>query len=198
VTEPGTAYAYAGYFSPRKIIQAHILRTLNISYSGAADWLGQFAVRSTGKHLRQLFKEIVFEPLSIPPSEADIWISPSLSEAKADMHIRDPDKGFTRIPLSVYATEERPPDGKSYYAGGCVFASLQAYAKVLQAVLVQDSRILSLGIWKMAMKDDLKDRGVKMPRSEWKSNMLDLTPEYVTCFLRVSQARRNMAKRVAV
>jgi methyl acetate hydrolase len=131
--------------------------------------LGQFAVRSSGKNLRQLLKEIIFQPLRIPPSEVDIWISPTLSENRAGLHIRGPDKSFKGISLTArYTSEESPPEGKAYNASGGILASCQAYAKVLQAVLNHDTRILSEDVWQMATKDDSKSRGVKMPKPLWK------------------------------
>jgi methyl acetate hydrolase len=165
-----------------KETNAHLfsLFALNTSYSCSTDWLGQFAVRSSGKSLRQLFIDVIFEPLRLPPSEADIWISPALTETKADLHIRDPHAGFTPVPFPVWATEGPPPEGKAYFAPGCLFASQQAYAKILQAVLNQDPRILSAGVWQTAIKDDLKARGINIPKPEWKSTMLDWSMECVT------------------
>lgn len=74
------------------------------TYGFSAEWLGQFAVRSSGKTFRQLFKEIVSEPLHIPSSEADLWISPSRPKARVEIYARDPDNGFTHIPFSQYMT----------------------------------------------------------------------------------------------
>lgn len=151
---------------------------LSTRYGSSCDWVVQFIERESRKSLRQLFKEIIFEPLGLPPSEIDTWLSPSLREGLAGMHIRAPEKGFINIPFSLYTAKDRPPEGKSCSAG-CIFASLQTYAKLLQAVLNHDPRILSEEVWKTAIKDDLTDRGIKVPRPEWKSHMQDLASEYV-------------------
>src|SRR6266481_2007062 len=52
--------------------------------------------------------------------------------------------------------KDHPPEGKSCSAR-CIFASLQTYAKLLQAVLNHDPRILSEEVWQMAIKDNRKD-----------------------------------------
>jgi len=143
------------------------------TYSCSSDWLGQFAVRSTGRSLRQLFKDIICEPLCIPSSEADLWIPPSLSTNQASIHVREANKSFRAIPFPLWSMEEPLPEGKAYFAPACIFSSLQGYAKVLQAVLNMDSKILSKKVWEMAVGDDLKDRGIKVPKPEWKSYLPD-------------------------
>src|SRR6266481_4372968 len=52
--------------------------------------------------------------------------------------------------------KDHPPEGKSCSAR-CIFASLQTYAKLLQAVLNRDPIILSEEVWQMAIKDNRKD-----------------------------------------
>ncbi|KDQ54603.1 hypothetical protein JAAARDRAFT_60578 [Jaapia argillacea MUCL 33604] len=151
-------------------------------YGQATDWLGQFAIRATNKTLRQLFNEIIWEPLSIPTSEADIFFPNPTPSTHASMSMRvssSPSSAFQPSSFKIYIPEGggEPAPGKTYHASGCVFASCQAYAKVLQAVLRKDEKILSKDVWERAMKDDLKDRKapVQLPKEAWKSSMPHLS-----------------------
>ncbi|KAF8590161.1 beta-lactamase/transpeptidase-like protein [Ramaria rubella] len=152
----------------------------NYHYGSATDWLGQFAIRATGRTLRQLLKDIIFEPLGIPPTEADIWLSPQLQQSRADIHVRDAtsSQNFRKIEISIYSAEHNPAQGKAVIAEAGVFASMQSYARILQAVLNEDHRLLrSKEVWSMAKRDDLEARGLKIPRPDWKTAMPDLTPD---------------------
>ncbi|GJJ08215.1 hypothetical protein Clacol_002424 [Clathrus columnatus] len=140
--EPGTEYQWIP-----QLIPAH-------SYGISTDWLGQFVVRGTGKHLRQLFQEILFEPLKISP--ADLWLSPELSTHKAVMYVRNKNSPykFQNFTLDIYSAEDGPEEGMAYSADGGLNASLQAYAQILQAVVNRDPRIMSATTWELAFKDD--------------------------------------------
>ncbi|GJJ08213.1 hypothetical protein Clacol_002421 [Clathrus columnatus] len=157
VFEPGTDYHY-GY---------------------STEWLGQFVVRGTGKHLRQLFHEIVFEPLKISP--ADLWLSPELSAHKAEMHVRNKDSPykFQKIIFDIYSAEDGPGEGMAYIAGAGLNASLQAYAQILQAVVNRDPKIMSPTTWELALKDDFGPRGVKVTRPDFKSMRNEMTYDVV-------------------
>ncbi|GJJ08914.1 hypothetical protein Clacol_003134 [Clathrus columnatus] len=138
-------------------------------YGFSTDWLGQFVIRGTGKHLRRLFQEILFEPLDISP--ADLWLSPELLTHKADMHIRNKDSPykFEKIPFDLYSAEDGPEEGMAYIAEAGLNASLQAYARILQAVVNKDPKIMSPATWELAMRDDFGPRGVKVTRPDIKS-----------------------------
>ncbi|KDQ54607.1 hypothetical protein JAAARDRAFT_209310 [Jaapia argillacea MUCL 33604] len=154
-------------------------------YGQATDWLALFAVRSTNKNLRQLLHEIIVQPLSIPPSEADLFFASKSPTTHASMHVRSPSSssGFEEIPFGVWTTEDGgdPPPGKAYFAGGGLLGSCQAYATILQAVLRRDERILSREVWVEAIKDDLKDREVpvQLPKPIWDSQIPSMSCDVV-------------------
>ncbi|GJJ08214.1 hypothetical protein Clacol_002422 [Clathrus columnatus] len=148
-------------------------------YGFSTDWLGQFVVRGTGKHLRQLFQEILFEPLKISP--ADLWLSPELSTHKAEMHVRNKDSPykFEKVPFDIYSAEDGPEEGMAYIAEAGLNASLQAYAQILQAVVNRDPKIMSATTWELAFKDDFGPRGVKVTRPDIKSMKREMTYDVV-------------------
>lgn len=72
-------------------------------------------------------------------------------------------------PFRPYSTENAPPPGHACYASACMYGSLPAYLKVLQAVLRRDTRLLRSETWIRAIVDDIGPRGLKVPIPEWKS-----------------------------
>ncbi|KZT29808.1 beta-lactamase/transpeptidase-like protein [Neolentinus lepideus HHB14362 ss-1] len=129
-------------------------------YGHGVDWLAQFAVRSTGKNIRALFREIILEPLSLSINEVDIWDGPHITDSIVPMYIRNPSAdqrdrraGFEAIAFPIYSTEGDPPKGKAHYAGASMYASTRSYAKILQAVLRRDERILRASTWDMVYAD---------------------------------------------
>ncbi|KDQ54629.1 hypothetical protein JAAARDRAFT_60596 [Jaapia argillacea MUCL 33604] len=150
---------------------------LTWSYGHASDWLGLFAVRSTNKNLRQLFHQIISQPLSIPPSEADFFFSSKSPATHASMYVRSRSSptGFQEVPFALWTPENGgdPPPGKAYYAGGGLYGSSEAYATILQAVIRRDTRILSREVWAETIRDDLQDREipVRIPRPAWVSQV---------------------------
>lgn len=155
--------------------------TVVFSYGFATDWLAQFVIRGTRKHLRQLFKEIIFEPLEIPSSEIDIWLSPELLTHKAQLHVHDKDSPFKfkEFPFEIYSAENGPEEGMAYIAEAGLNASLQAYTKILQAVVNKDPKIMSPATWELAFKDDFGSRGVKVTRPDLISMRAESMNEYV-------------------
>ncbi|KIJ53961.1 hypothetical protein M422DRAFT_153616 [Sphaerobolus stellatus SS14] len=143
-------------------------------YGFATDWLGQFAVRSTGKNLRVLFKEFIFEPLGISPADADLYIPPSLQSYRATVHRRDPSSpiGFKLNPFSTY-TAEVLDEGKTYVAESGLHCTLQGYARILQAAVTRDERIMSKETWEKSFKDDFAARGLKVTVPDLPSIALD-------------------------
>ncbi|KIJ23512.1 hypothetical protein M422DRAFT_786154 [Sphaerobolus stellatus SS14] len=146
-------------------------------YGFATDWLGQFAVRSTGKNLRVLFKEYIFEPLGISPADADLYIPPFLQSYHATVHRRDPSSpsGFKLSPFSPY-TAEVMDEGKAYVAEAGLHCTLQGYARILQAAVNRDERIMSKETWEKSFKDDFAPRGLKVTVPDLGSTELDLCP----------------------
>lgn len=63
-----------------------------------------------------------------------------------------------------YSEEGDPAPGYAHVASGPYWSSAQAYCRLLQAVLRRDTRLLSESTWDLAMKDDLKPRGLSVPR----------------------------------
>jgi len=134
-------------------------------------------VRATGRNLRQLFRDIFFDPLGIKPSELDLHLSPAIAPNVRPIHVRnansdarDPAMRFDATDAMIYHTAGQPPPGKAYYAGGCLFGNAQGYAKVLQAVLRKDPKILKRTTWDMAFADDFAERGIKVPRPLYKTS----------------------------
>ncbi|TFK53764.1 beta-lactamase/transpeptidase-like protein [Heliocybe sulcata] len=153
VTEPGTTF----------------------TYGHASDWLGVFAVRATGKNLRQLFHDVLFSPLGIKPSELDLHLSPAIAPALRPIHVRNPTSPspsarFDATDAMIYHTAGMPPPGKAHFAGGCLFGNAQGYAKILQAVLRKDPEVLDKATWDMAFLDDFAKRGICMPRPLYKTS----------------------------
>lgn len=97
-------------------------------YGGGADWLGEFAVRSTGKNLRLLCKELVFEPLGLSEDEIDL-VHPG---QQAGVHVRSSEKGqFVDFPMKLDipgADGWNPAEGKAWLASGPIYSSLQTYS----------------------------------------------------------------------
>ncbi|UZJ50783.1 hypothetical protein CBS101457_000103 [Exobasidium rhododendri] len=150
-----------------------------MDYSPVTDWLGQFAVRATGKNLRQLFLDMITRPLNIPNTECDMRIKDMAGADFAGMHVRGPGGSdgpdFIQIPFGVYQPEDDdPPPGKAYFASAGVYSSVRAYCKVLQACLAHDERLLKESSWKTVTKDAWNGK-LKMPNPLWKSGRPDLT-----------------------
>lgn len=83
--------------------------------------------------------ELVTKPLSIDNSECDILLSKMGNIDLSGTVVRGPggDQGpeFITIPFGIYQPEDdEPPQGHTHFASACVFASMPAYSKVLQAV----------------------------------------------------------------
>ena len=102
----------------------------------------QFAIRSTGKNLRQLFHELIITPLAISPAEFDIIVKKMGAADVAGVHVRGPggDQGpdFINIPFGIFQPDDdEPAKGKAHFASACVYASIRAYATLLQAVGAQ-------------------------------------------------------------
>lgn len=143
----------------------------SFSYGAATDWLAQFVIRGTGKHLRRLIKEFILEPLEVPALEEDLWLSPELLTRKADVHVRDEDSPykFKKTIIEIYTAEDGPDEGMAYVAESALFGSLRAHSKILQAVLNRDPRIMSPATWELAFKDDYGPRGIKVTRPDMKT-----------------------------
>jgi hypothetical protein len=154
----------------------------------------QFAVRSTGKNLRSLFRELIVEPLGISSQECDIIMQKMGQADFSGVHVRGPggDQGpaFVHIPFGIWQPEDDDPGaGKAHFASACIFASPREYAKVLRAVsvlscffffllrlaaidtsllvsqcLTHDHRLLQESTWKLVEGDALKDTSITMPR----------------------------------
>ncbi|GJJ07880.1 hypothetical protein Clacol_002086 [Clathrus columnatus] len=136
-------------------------------YGTSPDWIGQFLVRATGKTFRQLFIENILQPLDIPLTEMDTWLSPTLESNFSQFHIRLGEKTYMQSPFKPYSTEHAPPPGHGCYASACMYGNLPAYLRVLRAVLKKDIRLLQKETWNRAIVDDLGPRGLKLPVPEW-------------------------------
>lgn len=73
---------------------------------------------------------------------------------------------FHKVDLFLYGTEDIPPPGHTIYASGAFWGKVPAFATVIQAVLNEDTRLLSQNVWRMAIQDDLRPRGLKVPSPE--------------------------------
>ena len=70
-----------------------------------------------------------------------------------------------RVPIPVYTCEDdSAPPGYAHHASGTLFTSIRTYSKLLQAVMRRDTKLLSKRTWELALADQLKDRGIKVPR----------------------------------
>lgn len=112
----------------------------------------------------------------------DLWFSPEISRKMADYHIRDDDSPYKfkkfELPFKLYAPETLG-EGMVYSAETGLYASAQAFVKVLQAVINKDSRILSPSTWELSFKDDFGPRGLKVSRPDVKGMLHLLQKEYV-------------------
>lgn len=96
-------------------------------YGVGADWLGQFAIRSTGRNLRELSQALVFHPLGLKNDEIDLIPI----EKMAGIHVRGGEKGsFVDIGFQIYGPQDRwnPEEGKAWVATGPVMSSWEAYS----------------------------------------------------------------------
>lgn len=96
-------------------------------YGVGAEWLGQWIVRSTGKNLRRLCKDLVFEPLELDASEIDLVPLNNNS----DIHVRGSGESqFVKVPfeLPVPADGWNPEQGGTWLGSGPVISTLQAYS----------------------------------------------------------------------
>ncbi|KAF8311377.1 beta-lactamase/transpeptidase-like protein [Clavulina sp. PMI_390] len=138
-----------------------------VSYGFSTDWLAQWAVRSTGKSLRQLIATYILEPLCIPLTECDTVLTPEIEpHLTTTYHRRDNEE----IPLvrgprpPFYNCTGVPPPGYAHYASAPLVSSTQAYCLILQAVLTHDSRLLiNEDTWALAEKDALEGQGISVP-----------------------------------
>lgn len=115
----------------------------------------------------------------------DLWRSPEILLKLSDYHVRDNEspykfKNFT-LPFKLYGPETLD-EGMVYSAEAGLYGSAQAYAKVLQAVINKDPRIMSPATWELSFKDDLGPRGLKLPHPELKSMLPILMNEYASFF----------------
>jgi hypothetical protein len=62
----------------------------------------------------------------------------------------------------MYMIEGDPPEGYAHFASAPLFGTIEAYTKVLQAALRHDPRILAETTWKLAVRDALTERGIKL------------------------------------
>ncbi|TFK46059.1 beta-lactamase/transpeptidase-like protein [Heliocybe sulcata] len=137
------------------------------NYGHAIDWLAQFAIRSTGKNLRDLMHDVILAPLDLSLNEVDIWDGPAFSQRTVPIYSRNPERDphdrtswFQPIPVHMYS-EPEPSEGKATYVGASMYASAQSYAKVLQAVMRKDERILSPAGWSLAYSDGMEPLGLR-------------------------------------
>lgn len=73
---------------------------------------------------------------------------------------------LVKVDPFIYSTEDLPPPGHTVFASGALWAKLPAFTKVIQAILREDARLLSKGVWDIATRDDLGPRGLKVPSPE--------------------------------
>ena len=59
-------------------------------------------------------------------------------------------------------TDGDPPEGYAHFASGSLQGTVEAYTKVLQAALRHDPRVLTETTWRLAVRDDLTERGIKI------------------------------------
>ncbi|TFK46060.1 beta-lactamase/transpeptidase-like protein [Heliocybe sulcata] len=137
------------------------------NYGHAMDWLAQFAIRSTGKNLRTLLHDVILAPLGLSLNEVDIWDGPAFSQRTVPIYTRNPERNpldhtswFQPIPVHMYS-EPDPSEGKATYVGASMYASAQSYAKILQAVMRKDERILSPSGWSLAYSDGMEPLGLR-------------------------------------
>ena len=71
---------------------------------------------------------------------------------------------------------EEPEEGKAYVAEAGLHCTLQGYARLLQAALSRDKRIMSKETWEKAFKDDFEERGLQVTIPDLGSTLLDLCP----------------------
>lgn len=110
-------------------------------YSASWDFLGLWLRRATGKNLRVLYRELLFEPLGCA-EQCDIWFS---DEARADPKRHSqfhaaagPNGEWVPIPVSVWSCEGDPEETHNHFASAAVHAPHKAYAKVFQACIRRD------------------------------------------------------------
>ncbi|PWY97377.1 beta-lactamase/transpeptidase-like protein [Testicularia cyperi] len=125
-----------------------------IVYGPNTDFLGQFAVRASGKNLRQLLRERIFDPLGINKDDIDIFVEPQMGARMATSTVRLPDGKFMSIPpfqLPMY--EGDPPAGEGPLASAPILATTEAYSHVLRGVLSHNPAILSEATWQLVSKE---------------------------------------------
>lgn len=143
-------------------------------YSLATAWVGIFAERATGKTLPTLFREIILNPLGIPRTETGLWLPSECHSRRSTIYQKNrtsPElaERFTPISPELYFPpgEDSVEEGKAAMGDGGIVTTCRSYVKILQAILNEDPRILSAEHWKMATRDDLKERGMGVPYPEW-------------------------------
>lgn len=147
------------------MIDADYVEPIN-SYSAAPDLIGEFLVRATGKSVRALYEEHITKPLGIPKHHLDTFRTPEIERDLANLYYRGPNSSFKKVDLSPYTTEDIPPPGHTIFACGALWGKLPAFTKVIQAILSEDTRLLSKNVWYIATRDDLGPRGLKVPSPE--------------------------------
>lgn len=184
-------------------------------YGPNTDWLGQFVERLTGKNLRAAFIELITKPLQISNDTMDVMISkllqsngdkfehampvvrlPADPNASADngsgsgaAKVEPPKGAFLQVDLPLYEpAEEEAPAGFAHFASAPIHANLETYAKVLQATLAKDERLLSKETWELIQKDDTTPRGVIVKETNMSTHMLNLSNE-IQRFFDVDQGK---------
>ncbi|GJJ07864.1 hypothetical protein Clacol_002070 [Clathrus columnatus] len=136
------------------------------TYATSPDWIALFLTRATGKSLRTLYQEHVKEPLGIPKDDFDVFRSPEIERKLADIYVRTPTGDFFKVDLVPYATEDIPPPGYMVYASGAFWGTSTSFALFIQALLREDTRLLSKAVWDIATVDDIGPRGIRVPSPE--------------------------------
>jgi CubicO group peptidase (beta-lactamase class C family) len=150
----------------------------------------QLIVRATGKNLRANYLDEIVVPLALPKDQTDIMTKhlfkdPSDPDAnRAAFYVRLPPSSeggnaapaFMHIPLPVYEPPtDDPPAGFAHFASACVHASLPVYARILQAALSHDQRLLSEKTWSLAEADSTTPVGSSVPYPNMQTFMPDLS-----------------------
>jgi methyl acetate hydrolase len=171
-------------------------------YGPNTDWLGQFIERLTGKNLRAALIEFITKPLGISNDIMDVMIS-KLLQANGDKFehampvvrlppnqdgeksknegvakVEPPKGAFLQVDLPLYEpAEEEAPAGFAHFASAPIHTNLETYAKILQASLIKDERLLSKSTWDLIQKDDITPRGVIVKETNMSTYMLNLSNE---------------------
>lgn len=136
---------------------------LEYEYGPSLDWMALWSVRATGINLRRLYSEILFGPLGMKDT-CDVYLDEEkYGHLKAGMHVSTP-QGFVQIPFGIWSCEDDPPEGHNHFGSAAVWASHIDYARLWQAALRKDEKILSKETWDLAFGDQATPYGVEMPK----------------------------------